>query len=124
MAEVASSLGTYRKESVDWPAMGKKTSIYLPDELAEAIRASGKSIPDLIRLGLEAGKRGRADRLADEVERMLRMLQDGYTFIPRERTADQGLPVIPDCRAQAIGSTARAARLRVPSSGGLLPISV
>jgi hypothetical protein len=85
--------------------VGKKTSVYLPDDLAEAIRASGKSIPALIRLGLEAGERGRADRLADEVERMLRMLQDEYTFIPRERTADQGLPVIPDCRAQAIGCT-------------------
>jgi hypothetical protein len=64
--------------------MPRKTSIYLPDELDEAIRASGKSIPDLIRLGLQAGERSRGDRLADAVERMLLKLQDGYSFVPRE----------------------------------------
>ena len=69
--------------------MGKKTSIYLPDELDRAIRASGKSIPDLIRLGLEAGERARGDRLADGVEKMLRVLQDGYTLVPRDPGGSQ-----------------------------------
>lgn len=63
--------------------MPRKTSIYLPDELDEAIRASGKSIPDLIRLGLQTGERERGDRLADAVERLLLKL-DGDTFTPRD----------------------------------------
>ena len=94
--------------------MGKKTSVYLPDELAEAIRASGKSIPDLIRLGLQAGDRARGDRLADAVERMLLKLQDGYTFTPRQlgaiflrETANQDFPAIPDGLSTAIGSQVR-----------------
>jgi hypothetical protein len=61
--------------------MGKKTSIYLPDSLDEAIRASGQTIPDLIRIGLEAGQRTRADRLAETVERLLVKLDSGYTFV-------------------------------------------
>lgn len=64
--------------------MGKKTSVYLPDNLDAAVRASGKSIPDLIRLGLEAGERARADRLADSVERLTAALENGYTLVPRE----------------------------------------
>jgi hypothetical protein len=63
---------------------GKKTSVYLPGELAEAIRASGKSIPDLIRAGLEAGERSRSDRLADAAERMLRKLDEGYELVRRD----------------------------------------
>ena len=52
--------------------MGKKTSIYLPDDLDEAIRAAGQSIPDLIRLGLESAGRARTDQLTAE----------GYVFVP------------------------------------------
>lgn len=63
--------------------MGKKTSVYLPDDLAEAVRASGRSLPDLIRAGLEAVERSRDDRLADAVERMLLKLDSGYTFEKR-----------------------------------------
>ena len=33
---------------------GRKTSIYLTDELAERVRESGLSLPDLIRRGLDA----------------------------------------------------------------------
>ena len=64
--------------------MGKKTSVYLPDDLAEAVRASGKSPVALIRLGLEADGRARGDRLADAVERLLLKLRDGCTFTPRQ----------------------------------------
>jgi hypothetical protein len=32
--------------------MGKRTSIYLSDELAEAVRVSGIPVPELIRRGL------------------------------------------------------------------------
>jgi hypothetical protein len=63
--------------------MPRKTSIYLPDDLAEAIRASGKSIPDLIRLGLAAGERERSDRLADAVENLTGLLREGYRIVPR-----------------------------------------
>jgi len=59
--------------------MGKKTSVYLSDELDAAYRASGKSIPDLIRAGLEAGERSRGDRLADAVERLLARLDEGLS---------------------------------------------
>ena len=51
--------------------MGKKTSVYLSDELDRAVQASGRNLPDLIRAGLEAGERERGDRLADAVERLL-----------------------------------------------------
>lgn len=34
---------------------GHKTSIYLTDELAGRVRASGLQLPELIRRGLEAG---------------------------------------------------------------------
>jgi hypothetical protein len=71
-------------------ATGKKTSVYLPDELDRAYRESGKNLPDLIRAGLEAGERSRSDqladtveRLADVVERLLRKLDDGYTLEKR-----------------------------------------
>jgi Arc/MetJ-type ribon-helix-helix transcriptional regulator len=63
---------------------GKKTSVYLPDELDRAVRASGRSLPDLIRAGLEAGERSRADRLADAAERMLRKLDEGYELVRRD----------------------------------------
>ncbi len=70
--------------------MGKKTSVYLSDDLAEAIRASGQSIPDLIRLGLQAAELARANRLADAVEqlagqaeKLTGLLQEGYRIVPR-----------------------------------------
>jgi hypothetical protein len=63
--------------------MGKKTSIYLSDDLARAVEASGKTIPALIRLGLEGGERARSDRLADQVEKLARALQEGgYRLVP------------------------------------------
>ena len=62
--------------------MAKKTSIYLSDEMERAVAASGRSLIDLVRAGLEQD--ARRDRLADEVEKMLRKLADGYTFTPRD----------------------------------------
>ena len=38
--------------------MPKNTTIELPDDLAEAVSASGRSLPDLIRAGLESGQAG------------------------------------------------------------------
>jgi hypothetical protein len=66
---------------------GKKTSVYLPDELDRAVQASGKNLPDLIRAGLEAGERERGDRLADVVERLLVKLDSGYTLEKRDSRA-------------------------------------
>ena len=62
--------------------MPRKTSIYLPDDLDAAIRASGRSIPDLIRLGLEARERPRSDRLAGAVEELTAALASGYRLVP------------------------------------------
>lgn len=62
--------------------MAKKTSIYLSDEMERAVAASGRSLIDLVRACLEQD--ARRDRLADEVEKMLRKLADGYTFTPRD----------------------------------------
>jgi hypothetical protein len=36
--------------------VGRKTSVYLSDELAERVRASGVSPAELIRRGLDAGE--------------------------------------------------------------------
>jgi len=43
----------YRHMAVYSAAMGKKTSIYLSDELAEAVKASGVRPAELIRRGLD-----------------------------------------------------------------------
>jgi len=64
--------------------VGKKTSVYLPDELDRAIRASGKSIPDLIRAGLEAGERDRLTLALEQAEKTLRAIRDGYVLTRRE----------------------------------------
>ncbi len=37
--------------------MGKKTSVYLADDLSEAVEASGLSLADLIRIGLASKPR-------------------------------------------------------------------
>lgn len=63
--------------------MPKKTSIYLPDDLVAAISASGRTIPDLIRAGLESAEREQAARLAAGVEELLAKLREGYRLEPR-----------------------------------------
>lgn len=65
-------------------AAGRKTSVYLSDDLNRAVEASGRSLPDLIRAGLEAGERSREGQLADAVERLLVKLNRGCTFEPPE----------------------------------------
>lgn len=62
--------------------MAKKTSIYLSDEMERAVAVSGRSLIDLVRAGLEQD--ARRDRLADEVEKLLRAVRDGYTLVPRD----------------------------------------
>ena len=62
--------------------MAKKTSIYLSDEMERAVAASGRSLIDLVRAGLEG--EARRDRLADEVEKLVRAVRDGYSFSPRD----------------------------------------
>jgi len=62
---------------------GKKTSVYLPEDLAAAISASGQTIPDLIRAGLIAGERDQDLRLAAVVEDLLTKLNQGYILVHR-----------------------------------------
>jgi len=60
--------------------MARTTSVYLSDELDAAVRASGRTVPELVRLGLE-NERNR-DRLADQVERLTDALARGYRLVP------------------------------------------
>ncbi len=63
--------------------MAKKTSIYLSDEMERAVAASGRSLIDLVRTGLE--RQARPDRLADAVDELVRMLREGgCTIVPRD----------------------------------------
>jgi predicted transcriptional regulator len=70
--------------------MPKNTTIELPDDLAEAVTASGRSLPELIRAGLEAGQAGpAADKgeeawLAGVVAELINKLNDGYVLVPRK----------------------------------------
>lgn len=58
--------------------MSRRTSVYLPDELDEAVRASGKSLPALIKLGLAST--APHDCAGDRLVRMLR--EQGYRIVP------------------------------------------
>jgi len=62
--------------------MAKKTSIYLSDEMERAVDASGRSLIDLVRAGLEQD--ARRDRLADSVDELARALREGCTIVPRK----------------------------------------
>jgi hypothetical protein len=65
--------------------MPNETSVELPDELLTAISASGRSIPDLIRAGLEAERRAQEEIwLAGLVADLIGKLNDGYVLAPRK----------------------------------------
>jgi hypothetical protein len=67
--------------------MPNNTSVYLSDDLLAAISASGRSIPDLIRAGLEAGPGERREEevwLAGIVAELVNKLNDGYVLVPRK----------------------------------------
>lgn len=77
--------------------MPNNTSVYLSDDLIAAISASGRSIPDLIRAGLEAesgeeegrpgeeeGEREQEVWLAGVVAELINKLNDGYVLMPRK----------------------------------------
>ncbi len=72
--------------------MARTTSIYLSDELDRDVRASGKSLPDLVRLGLEHERQ--RDRLAGAVESLLRQLaEQGYQILaPSDPRLERGTP--------------------------------
>ena len=71
--------------------MPKNTTIELPDDLAEAVSASGRSLPDLIRAGLESGPagpgtdKGEEAWLAGVVAELINKLNDGYVLVPRKQ---------------------------------------
>ncbi len=72
--------------------MPKNTSIELPDDLAEAVAASGRSLPDLIRAGLAAENAGLEEDkseqevwLAGVVAELINKLNDGYVLMPRKQ---------------------------------------
>jgi hypothetical protein len=57
--------------------MSRRTSVWLNDELDEAVRASGKSLPDLIRAGLESTAPHECAG-----DRLVRLLKDqGYRIV-------------------------------------------
>jgi hypothetical protein len=70
--------------------MPNNTSVHLSDDLLAAISASGRSIPDLIRAGLEAEPSGQEDEreqevwLAGVVAELINKLNDGYVLVPRK----------------------------------------
>jgi predicted transcriptional regulator len=72
--------------------MPKNTTIELPDDLAEAVTASGRSVADLIRAGLAAADAGPEDDkseqeawLAGVVAELINKLNDGYVLVPRKQ---------------------------------------
>lgn len=68
--------------------MGKRTSIYLSDELAEAVRASGVPIAELVRRGLEASRpEGREEmrRAVAYLGRLTDRLAEGWQLVPPGR---------------------------------------
>jgi hypothetical protein len=62
--------------------MSRRTSVYLPDELDAAVRASGKSVPELIRAGLASLNPPTVphDCAGDRLVRLLR--EQGYRIVP------------------------------------------
>jgi hypothetical protein len=84
--------------------MPNNTSVYLSDDLIAAISASGRSIPDLIRAGLETAPGERESGasegedepreqepreqevwLAGVVAELINKLNDGYVLMPRKQ---------------------------------------
>ena len=78
--------------------MPNNTSVSLPDDLLAAVSASGRSIPELIRAGLEAEPSEREGRpsgqedqreqevwLAGVVAELINKLNDGYVLVPRKK---------------------------------------
>ena len=69
--------------------MPNETIIELPDDLEAAITASGRTIPDLIRAGLQAEERGQEEVwLAGLVAELIGKLNDGYVLVPRKPATD------------------------------------
>jgi hypothetical protein len=64
--------------------MSRRTSVWLNDEMDEAVRASGLSVPELIRRGLESIRLAGQDHecAGDELARLLR--DQGYRILPPE----------------------------------------
>ena len=59
---------------------GKKTSVYLDEQLKAAVEASGASLPDLIRRGLAAGQpEPLEDRLGRTITAAVADLEDTLT---------------------------------------------
>jgi hypothetical protein len=66
--------------------VGKKTSVYLSDELAGRVKASGVAPADLIRRGLDAGQ---PEPLETLLRRVLRAVLDEWAS---EHAAQQDCP--------------------------------
>ena len=64
--------------------MPEEIILDLPDDLAEAVLASGRTIPDLIRAGLETAKKDEETWLAGVVAELINKLNNGYVLVPRK----------------------------------------
>lgn len=69
--------------------MGKRTSVYLSDELSAAVKASGKTLAEIIRRGLEADSGARQP--APEI-RPAGPQAPPVTVIPARREDPRGNP--------------------------------
>lgn len=64
--------------------MGKKTSVYLTDEVDARVKASGLTAAELIRRGLDAAER---ESLRESLEAMERRLEAAMRQAVREESA-------------------------------------
>jgi hypothetical protein len=69
----------------DMRYMGSKTSVYLSDELHEAVKASGVPLAELVRRGLEASTPDGPEALRRTVAYLAKVagkLAEGYRLAP------------------------------------------
>src|SRR5690348_11660142 len=102
--------------------MGKKTSVYLTDEVEARVEASGKTPAELIRRGLDAGD---AEGLEAIVERAVRNGIERPAMELTESTAhaaariEHARQMIPDSDPEALEALTKAVTFRGPA--GIAP---
>lgn len=66
--------------------MGKKTSVYLPDALAEQVRESGLPLSEIIRRGLEGdGEKAQLKAAMRKLDQVVDLLEQGWVLVAPEK---------------------------------------